>query len=319
MHSSTIRVALFAMCCLFGVAALPASAASYPDKPIQIIVPTGTGADTDLNARLLAKHLQKYLGKPVIVTNVTGAGGVIGSRQVKDASPDGYTTLFFHYGTLTQTLMGTADFYLLDDFEVRGIPLLDDTGVIVGRKGKYNDIAELFADAKERPGEVNFAMETGTVAHLIAYILQDAGDVEFNIIDTGVAATKNAALLSGQSDAFFAVYLGVKSFVESDDFVILGVLADERNPGLPEVKTLKEQGVDFSLPKFFYFAFPKGTPEEVMAIFNDALRKVCADPEAKADFEKYLLSIGYVEHDEAVKMIEATKDVFATHIDKIMK
>lgn len=318
MHSGKPAFLALALCCILGLCSL-AAAVDYPVKPIQVIVPTGTGGDTDINARLLAKYLQKYIGKPVIVTNVTGAGGVIGSRQVKDSAPDGYTALFFHYGTLTQTLMKTADFYLLDDFEVRGIPLLDDTGVIVGKAGKYKDIAELMADAKARPGEVNFAMETGTVAHLIAYILQDAGGVDFNIIDTGVAANKNAALLSGQSDAFFAVYLGVKSFVESNDFALLGILADERNPGLPEVKTLKEQGVDFSLPKFFYFAFPKGTPEEVMDVFNDALRKVCADPEAKKDFEKFLLTLGYVERDDAVKLIEKTKDIFAAHIGKIMK
>ncbi len=305
------------LCCLFGFSAT-ARAAAYPAKPIQVVVPTGTGGDTDINARIIAKYMQKYIGKPVIVTNVTGAGGVVGSRQVKDSAPDGYNVLFFHYGTLTQTLMNTADFYILKDFEVGGIPLMDTTNVIVGKKGKYKDIADLMADAKKRPGEANFAMETGTVAHLVAYILQDAGGVEFNIIDTGVAATKNAALLSGQSDAFFAAYMGVKSFVESDDFVLLGIIADKRNPGLPEVKTLLEQGVDFSLPKFFYFAFPKGTPEDVMAVFNDALKKVCADPEAKAEFGKYLLDLGYIEKDEAHKIIEGTKNTFAKYIDKIM-
>ncbi len=95
--------------------------------------------------------------------------------------------------------------------------------------------------------------------------------------------------------------------------------ADERNPSLPDVKTLKEQGVDLSLPKFFYFAFPKGTPEEVMAVFNDALKKVCADPEAKAEFRKYLLDLDYIEQDEAVKIIERTTGIFAAHIGKIMK
>ena len=307
---------LFA-CCLFvtGVA----FSANYPVKPVQIIVPTGTGGDTDINARLLAKYLQKELGKPVIVTNVTGAGGVIGSRQVKDANPDGYSVLFFHFGTLTQTLMKTADFYLLDDFEVRGIPLMDNTGVIVGKKGKYKDVKEMYDDAKARPGEVNFAMETGTVAHLVAYMMQDAGGVDFNIIDTGVAANKNAALLSGQSDGFYAVYLAVKPFVESGDFELLGVLSDERNPGLPGVKTLKEQGIDLAVPKFFYYAFPKGTPEDVMETFNAALKKVAENPEAKKDFEKFLLTLEYIERDNAVKIIENTKDLFAKHINKIMK
>ncbi len=313
----TKLVRIVCICSLF-LAGL-AMAVEYPVKPIQVIVPTGTGGDTDINARILAKYLQQELDKPVIVTNVTGAGGVIGSRQVKDSAPDGYSVLFFHFGTLTQTLMNTADFYLLDDFEVRGIPLMDNTGVIVGKKGKYNDIGELLADAKARPGEVNFAMETGTVAHLIAYMVQAAGGVEFNVIDTGVAANKNAALLSGQSDAFYAVYLGVKSFVDSDDFVLLGLLADQRNPGLPDLKTLKEQGIDFSLPKFFYFAFPKGTPEEVMDVFNNALRRVCANPEAKKEFEKFYLTLDYIEQPEAMKIIENTKAMFAEHIDKIMK
>lgn len=312
------RKFVFIVVCALTLAACVA-AGDYPVKPVQIIVPTGTGGDTDINARILAKYLQEELGKPVIVNNVTGAGGVVGSRQVKDSAADGYTALFFHFGTLTQTLMHMSDFYILDDFEVRAIPLMDTTGVIVGRKGKYNDIKELMDDAHKRPGEVNFAMETGTVAHLVAYMMQDAGKAEFNIIDTGVAATKNAALLSGQSDAFYAVYPAVKSFVESGDFVILGLLADERNPGLPGVKTLKEQGYDFALPKFFYFAFPKGTPETVLNTFHAALRKVTENPEAKKECEKFFLSLGYIEKDQAHAIIENTKKLFAAHIDKIMK
>jgi Uncharacterized protein conserved in bacteria len=221
---------------------------NYPERPVQVIVPTGSGGDTDINARIISKYLEQELGQPLVVTNVTGAGGVIGSRQVKDANPDGYTVLFFHYGTLTQTLMGTADFYLLDDFDVVGIPILDNTSVIVAKKGKYTNMQDLISDAKANPGQVKFAIEVGTVAHLIGYILQDYADVEFKLVDTGAAATKYAALLSGQSDAFFAQYLGVRDYVESGEFQLLGLIADERNPGLPDVPTLIEQGIDLSLP-----------------------------------------------------------------------
>jgi tripartite-type tricarboxylate transporter receptor subunit TctC len=306
-----------AVCCLSGVSVL-ASAVEYPIKPIQVIVPTGSGGDTDINARIISKYLQKYIGKPVVVTNVTGAGGVIGSRQVKDSAPDGYSVLFFHYGTLTQTLMKKAYFYILDDFEVNGIPLMDNTSVIVTRTGNYKDMTELVADAKARPEQVKYGIETGTVGHLVTYIIQDLAGVKFNIIDTGVAATKNAALLSGQSDVFFATYLAVKSFVDSGDFSLLGLISEQRNPDLPDLKTLKEQGIDFSLAKFFYFAFPKGTPTDAMNIFNDALRKICADPAAKAEFAKFLINLDYIEKDEAHKIIEGTKEKFAKHIDKIM-
>ncbi|WP_258000353.1 tripartite tricarboxylate transporter substrate binding protein [Bacillus sp. Marseille-P3661] len=293
------------------------SSGDYPNKPVQIITPTGSGGDTDINARVFSKYMEKELGQPFVVTNVTGAGGVIGSRQVKDAAPDGYTALFFHYGTLTQTLMGTADFFILDDFDVVGIPILDNTSVIVTKKGKYKDMKELLDDAKARPGKVNFAIETGTVAHLAGRIIEDQAGVDFNLVDTGAAATKNAALLSGQSDGFFAQYLAVKEYVKSGDFELIGLVADERNPGMPDVPTLKEQGIDFALPKFFYFAFPKGTPDEIESKFQEAMQKVVSNPEAIEEFEKDFLELKYLDPSASADLINQTKDIFAGYVDEM--
>ena len=292
---------------------------SYPRKPIQVIVPTGSGGDTDINARLFSKYMRAEIGQPLVVTNVTGAGGVLGSRQVKDSTPDGYTVLFFHYGMLTQTITGVADFDLLKDFKVAAIPLIDNTSVIVAKKGKFHNMQGLIRAAKSQPGKIVFGMETGTVAHMIAYILDDLCGIELKKVDTGTAATRHAALLSGQSDLIFSPYVSIREYVESGDFEILGLIAEERNPNLPKVATLAEQGVNFALPKFFYFAFPKNTPDEVVNKFSKAMETVSKNKKVKDDFAKYLVQTTFLKDDECEAMINKTKDLFKKYITRLMK
>jgi tripartite-type tricarboxylate transporter receptor subunit TctC len=310
-------ISVFMACSTFST--VGAAKTAYPQKPIQVIVPTGSGGDTDINARLFCKYMKDVMGQPLVVTNVTGAGGVLGSRQVKDAAPDGYTVLFFHYGMLTQTITGVADFDLLKDFKVAAIPLIDNTSVIVAKKGRFHNMQGLIRAAKSQPGKIVFGMETGTVAHMIAYILDDLCGIELKKVDTGAAATRHAALLSGQSDVIFSPYVSIREYVESGDFEILGLIAEKRNPNLPKVKTLAEQGVKFALPKFFYFAFPKNTPDEVVNKFSKAMETVSKNKKVKNDFAKYLVQTTFIKGDKCNNMIDQTKELFKKYITRLMK
>ncbi|HCM28424.1 MAG TPA: tripartite tricarboxylate transporter substrate binding protein [Treponema sp.] len=266
----------------------------YPTKPIQVIVPAGPGGDTDLNCRIMAKYLEKELGQPVIIVNVNGAGGSLGSRKVKDSAPDGYTALFFHPSMFLNKLMGLVD-YSFVDFENAGIAVMDNTNIfVVNATSPYKNLNDYISAAKAKPGKVRFATETGGFTHLQILAFQDATGADLNVVDVGSAAQKIVALLGKQVDAIGISYGIIKDYVASGKFRVIGVMSDVRNPMIPTIPTFKEQGVNMSFPKFFYYLFPKGTPQDIVGRFSDAIAKVAANPDAQAELNKFMVSAEYM-------------------------
>lgn len=146
-------------------------------RPITIIVPYGAGGDTDFNARAYLDGLSDELGASLVVSNVTGSGGSIASRQVKDSDPDGYTVLFFHTAMNVNEAIGTADFGL-DDFKLACVMGKGPGEIIVARKDAgYTNLEELKAYTQEHPGEVKMGIETGTMVHINGKQMQDAGSM----------------------------------------------------------------------------------------------------------------------------------------------
>lgn len=293
---------------------------SWPEKSIQLVIPTGAGGDTDLCARLFSSYLEKELGQTIVCNNITGGGGVVGSREVKDSEADGYTALFFQYASLLQMISGTADFSYLDDFEIAGIACYDKCYMWIGN-GTYPTITDLVEAAKENPGTINIGLSgTGNMSHYVAGLLEKQSGAKFNLIDLGSATECQAALLSGQIDGYANYYSTSYSLLESGDFIAMGVYADEEHELLPGVPTMKEMGYDCSFlnDKYYYFAFPKGTPKEIVERFATAMEKVCADPVVQDDFwERYYVKVEYMGPEDATEYMkslyiqyEENKDVF---------
>jgi tripartite-type tricarboxylate transporter receptor subunit TctC len=277
----------------------------YPGKAIQVIVPAGPGGDTDLNCRLVGKYLEKELKQPVIVVNVNGAGGSLGTRKVKDSDPDGYTVLFFHPSMLLNKTMGLVD-YSFDSFENAGIAVMDDTNIfVVNASSPYKDVKDIIAASKAKPRSIKCATETGGFTHLQVLAFEDAAKIEMNVVDVGSAAQKTVALLGKQVDMIGISYGIIKDYVASGKFRVIGVLAEKRNPLIPDVKTFKEQGVNIAFPKFFYYLFPKKTPAAVVNKFSATLKKVTASPELKAELNKFMVSATYMAPADANKYMKA--------------
>ncbi|MGI6030074.1 MAG: tripartite tricarboxylate transporter substrate binding protein [Eubacteriales bacterium] len=281
----------------------------YPEREIQIVIPMGTGGDTDLNARIFSKYLEEELGVPLVCNNVTGAGGAVGARQVKDADPDGYTALFFQYAGLIQQMTGVVDFSYVDDFEIAGIGMFDKCNLWLGSaNGKYETLEDLVEDAKANPGKINIGTSgTGNMAHFLVKMLEEQAGVTFNIVDLGGQSQLQAALMSGQIAAYTGYYSNSKSFIDSGDFRVLGVFTEEEShPLLPDAPTMNEQGfdMDFLNDKYYYYAFPKGTPEEVINRFSEAMQKVCENPEVQKEFDQYFVTVEYMSPEESVEYIK---------------
>ena len=293
-------------------------AQAYPDKAIQVVVPAGAGGDTDVNCRIVGKYLEKELGQPIVVVNVNGGGGTLGSRKVKDSAPDGYTALFYHPSMFLNQMMGLVD-YGFGDFENAGIAVMDNTNIfVVSASSPYKTLQDLAKAAKDNPGKVKFATETGGFTHLQILAFQAETGAQFNSVDVGAAAQKIVALLGRQVDAIGISYGIIKDYVKAGKFRVIGVESDVRNPLIPEVPTFKEQGVNLSFPKFFFYLFPKGTPQAVIAKFDAALAKVAADPALKAELNKFMVDPVFMAPAEATKYMKAQQDTYFKYKDLIL-
>ncbi len=305
-----VKAALTAALALSLFLPVAAQAADYPAKPIQVIVPAAPGGDTDFNARLFGQYISKHIGKQLVVVNVSGAGGSTGTTRVKDATPDGYSVLFFHGSTLLNQVFGVTK-YGIADFDVACIPVMDDTNAFVVRAdSRFKDLKDMAAEMKAKDHSINFAAETGGFVYVNSLAFSSLVGREFNIVDVGSQAPKNAALMGGQIDLTAVPANGIKGFLTSGKFRLLGLMSEKRNPAYPDVPTFKEQGFDVVCPKPYFFAFPKGTPKDVVEIFNAAVRKSLQDPELMEQLKNNNLTGQVLETEKALASLLATQAEF---------
>lgn len=306
MNMTSVRNGLtVAAAATFALSALSIHADdNYPNKTIQMIVPVNPGGDTDLNARVLSSHLEDELGTSLAVVNVGGGGGSIGMRRVKDANPDGHTVLFFHGEGMVPQLAGLVDFGLAD-FQMVAVAILDDTTVLATHKNApYTDMDSLVEYATENPNTIEFGMMTGGYPHLVGVGLEEALDIELNMVDIGGNAAKIVALRGGHTDLINVQYNLVEDYFDSGEFVNLGLLSQERNPYFEDVPTTAEQGYPIEFNKFFYFAMPKDTPESVVEKFSAAVERVVNSSEYQEEAAEYYLTPNYLGPEDATEYVD---------------
>lgn len=161
----------------------------WPTKSIQMIVPMGAGGDTDFNARTYAKYLEDVLGESVVVTNITGNGGALGSEEVKNATPDGYTCLFYHTCLNINQATGIAD-YGSEAFEVVAVVGKSaGEAVVVRADAPYNTMEELIAYSQANPQTVKIAANTGATSHWASVVLNVEEDAQLNIVNSSSSAS----------------------------------------------------------------------------------------------------------------------------------
>lgn len=251
--------------------------ADFPTREIRLIIPYNPGGQSDTMARQIAGVIESedLLGQPVAVTNIAGAGTRDALRAVHDADPDGHTVLFHHSAMLT---LGSLDLipWRYTDFTVLAQVAQAPMVVVTRSESPYDSIADLVDAAETEPGEVQWAIQggLGSNAHFIGEMLMDASDVEFRRVVYPGGAEARAAILGGHADWFVTSLAESIPYVESGDFKILGISSAERHPGLEEIPTLREQGVDMAFNIHSSIFAPAGVPESVKQRWNDVLREV---------------------------------------------
>ena len=283
---TTLLAGLVAIAASSYLSIAPAMAAdAYPNKPITLVVPFSAGGPTDAVARLIAVPMGKDLGQTVIVENTVGAGGTIATTRVARAAPDGYILYLNHMGMATApALYKKLPFDPMKDFEYIG-QVVDVPMVLLGRKNfPANNFKELEAYIKVNKEKVTIANAgPGSVSQLCGLLLMSREGVELTTVPykgTGPALTD---LLGGQVDLLCDQTTQTVPYIKDNLVKAYGVTTLKRLPGLPSIPTLDEQGLKgFEVKAWHGLYAPKGTPPEVLAKINKALRVALNNPEVKA-------------------------------------
>lgn len=261
----------------------------WPTKDVTVTLPYNAGGDTDLYCRLMSKKLADKFGENFVVVNMTGGSGIVAAKTIMAAKPDGYNILFNHTGaSLVQEATKTADFSYTDDFTNVATVAQDNTYTLVCKKDRWKNLEEMIAYAKANPGAVRYSQVFGSVTHYVCSMIEKTMGIELNKLDVGTGtAERLAAFMGDQVDIIAVNYMNIKDYVEKGDFVVLGVCSEERNPGMEQFPTLKEQGYDIVSNKNYEVKFPKGADPRIVEKLSSAIKEVTEDAEFKEQLAKY--------------------------------
>ncbi|MBN2860453.1 MAG: tripartite tricarboxylate transporter substrate binding protein [Sphaerochaetaceae bacterium] len=251
---------------------------NWPTKPINLIVPYAAGGNSDFNARAVAKYLPEILGKPVVVTNVPGSGGTIGAAQVKDAKADGYTILVHQLSLSIAEAAGMAN-YGIKDFTVGSVFSKASPEVLVSLSdAPFDDVEELIAYTQDHPGEVKLTANTGATTMWIAIGLQNAG-AKLNVVSSGGSGERLQVVLGGHADIVPLNYGMIETYVNEGTLKIIGTASNKRSELIPDVKTLREVGVNAGYDYMNTMIFPKGTDPRIVEKFSNAVGEIVMNNE----------------------------------------
>ena len=264
----------------------PGWAGDYPSRTIALVVPFAAGGPTDTLGRILAERMTRSLGQSVLVENVTGAGGTIANSKVIKAPADGYTAIIGHLGThvLAPAVQGLPTDYL-QDFEPVAVVAMNPQVIVSRLDVPAQNLQELVAWVKANPGKVSYASGgAGTPSHIMAADFSQR-IAPLNIVHYRGAAPAMQDVVAGHVDISFDQAATGLNFARSGKVRAYAVTSSTRVPSAPDIPTVDEAG----LPGFYMSVWhgiwvPKGTPPDVVARLNAAVREALADPEVRKRF-----------------------------------
>ena len=263
-------------------------AQSYPHRTIKLIVPFSAGGSTDIIARLTAEQMRKELGQTVIVENVGGAAGALGTQQVANAAPDGYTLAIATVSTMiVYGATRSKPAYTIESFApITNIASMPNI-LTVNNNFPAKNLAEFIKVLKENPGKYSFASSgIGSINHMLGESFQAEAGVKMIHIPYKGSGPAMQDVMGGQVDSLFDQFPSSKGFIDSGKLKAIGVISPRRIPGY-DVMTMVEAGMkDFTDEAWYGLLAPAKTPPDVVAKLVETMKKVEANPEWRAAIEK---------------------------------
>ncbi|WP_280190950.1 Bug family tripartite tricarboxylate transporter substrate binding protein [Delftia sp. PS-11] len=281
-----------------------ASAQTWPDKPVTLVVPFPPGGSTDQVARAVAPRLAEKLRQSFVVENKAGATGTIGASFVQRAAPDGQTFLVTSLGPLVIVphLLKSLPYDPLKDFDLITVAVQSPNVLVVPAASPHRSVADVVAHLKAHPGKMSFASAGhGSSDHLTAELFwQQTGTQGVHIPYKG-GAPAHADLIGGQVDASFQNINAVIQHIRAGKMRALAVTSPRRSPVLPDLPTLAEAGVkNVEVASWQAIVAPKGLPPALRDKAHAAFVEALNEPKVRDQF----VSLGY-------EMVAGTPQQFA--------
>jgi tripartite-type tricarboxylate transporter receptor subunit TctC len=257
-----------------------ASAQTYPDRPITLVVPYPAGGGNDVLARLVAERMSKALNATIVVENRGGAGGTIATRQVAKSPPDGYTMLIATSSlAINPSLYPNIGYDPIKDFAPIGLLASGANVALVHPSVPANSIAELIDLAKKNPGKLNFASTgSGSSVHLAAELFAAMAGIKINHVPYRGSGPALNDLLGGHVTMMFATVPSSAGIVNSGKVRALAVSSSKRLAAFPDLPTIAEAGLPGYAAELHYgLVAPAGTPRPIIDKLNAALRSALED------------------------------------------
>lgn len=265
-----------------------ASAQGWPSRPIKMVVPFAPGGSTDIIGRLAADQLGRDLGQPIVVENVGGAAGAIGTMQVERAPADGYTLAIATVSTMVvyQSAQAKPEYSVEDFVPITNIASMPNV-LSVGPSIKAKDLKELIAVLKANPGKYTFATSgIGSINHLLGESFQAYAGVKLVHVPYKGSGPGMQDVMGGQVDMIFDQFPSSKGLIDAGKLRGIGIISPQRVPGY-DIMTMEEAGLKgFTDEAWYGLLAPGKTPPEVVTKLGEAMHKVIANPDFRAKVEK---------------------------------
>jgi tripartite-type tricarboxylate transporter receptor subunit TctC len=264
------------------VLAAPAVAQDYPNKPIRMIVPLAAASAVDNAARIVAAKMSESLGQQIVIENIPGAAGMIGTERIAKAAPDGYTIGGFNDSIMTMlpNLHEKLAWDILRDFDPVSLVGTIEWGLITGLDTPYKSAADVIADAKARPGKVDFGSGgNGSPQHIAMALFAAQAGLTMTHVPYKGATQAAVGVAANEVPVGFQGLGTAASLIQSKKVRLLGVSTPAKLGSFPDAPTISESGLPgFEFNSWFAIMAPAGTPKPIVARLHAEIRKALADP-----------------------------------------
>ena len=274
---------IFAGLILIAVSMVNASAQTYPQRPIRLVVGFTPGGGVDINARLLAGKLSEILGQQVVVENKPGAGTNIANEFVAKAAPDGYTLLINTAAVaINMSLYKNPPFNTLRDFVPVSMFSESQNIMVVNAAKPYRSAADVISAARAKPGALTYASAgAGSTQHLTAEQFKLKTKTDILHIPYKGSAPALTALMAGEVDMVFINVPAILPHVKSGRLRPVAAAGAKRTELMPDVPTLREGGVEVNETVWYGVFAPAGTPREIVSTLAAAIARAARMPDIK--------------------------------------
>jgi tripartite-type tricarboxylate transporter receptor subunit TctC len=264
------------------------SPTSYPTRPAKWIVPYSPGGATDVISRLICQRLSQKLGQPFVVVNEPGAGSNIGTQEVINSSPDGYTLLLI---STANAINASFDKSLPFDFSQAIVPVAGLARIplvmVINNDIPAHTVEEFIAYAKSHPGHLSVGSSgVGTSLHLSGELFKAMTGIDLVHVPYKGSAPALTDLLSGQIQVLFDNVTSSAPLVREGKIRALGVTTRERSVSLPDVPPISDSLQGFETSSFYGVGAPRGTAPEIVDLLNKEINLALADPQIKQQFDQ---------------------------------